>query len=217
MYKHISPWILIFIIFRVILSDSYTATIDLGTEKISKIYPQFINDNFASVYFNCEQYQQVNKIVSKCAYNESSEIICHQPRIKVSGICNFPCEMYITKENSITNNTFEPVNILKQIIAVKVTNKNYFQFIAPIYKTNFYVYVINLNLERDNKLTITYNCTNPKTPPPVYYWPVWFIVLFTIGYGSIFLYLIIILVGSLICLMISACYFRKQEKLIREM
>nr|QBK88541.1 MAG: hypothetical protein LCMiAC01_02180 [Mimivirus LCMiAC01] len=155
-------WLIIFTFFiiRTILCDSYTATIDLGTGEISKIYSQFVNDNFASTYFDCDPYKQINKTVSNCTYNEP---ICHAPKVNVSGICDALCNIYITSNNSIINNTFVPINILEQIVATKVINKDYFQFSVSTRETDFYVYVINQNSARENKLTITYNCANPVT------------------------------------------------------
>ncbi len=70
--------VFIFLIFRIILSDSYTATINLGTGEISKIYPQFVDINFASIYFYCYPYKQINKTVSECV---PSETICHAPKV----------------------------------------------------------------------------------------------------------------------------------------
>ncbi len=155
--------ILIFIfliLFRIILCGSYWTSFYFGAGE-KKIYAQFVNDDFVSASFYCDPYKQINKTISRCTYNESSEVICHPPKVQITGRCFHPCEMYITSNNSIINNTFVPTNILEHMVATKVHTNSIpppFQFYTSILETDFYIYVINQDLERGNMLEIFYSC-----------------------------------------------------------
>ena len=199
-------WIILLVslmslIFKVILCEDYTDIVDF-----SNIHTQFINEKFTSTYFNCEPWKQTNGYVSQCkypmegsrskpTYNVTNEITCNASRIKISGLCKYPCEMYITannSNNSLINNTFVPTNVLEYIIATKIVDKDYFTFTSSIYEVGFYVYVVNKNLERENQLTITYSCENPITPPFQPYG-------FGFGIGlTIIIWLIIVLVATIV-------------------
>ena len=159
--RHSFLWIILLLslIFKINLCYDYTDVVDF-----SNIYTQFVNEEFTSLYFYCKPWEQKN-----VTYNG--------PKIKISGLCKYHCEMYITANNSITINgtnvTFVPTDILEQIIATKIVDKDYFLFTSSIHEVDFYVYVINNNKAKsftcdsnniDNQLTITYSCENPITP-----------------------------------------------------